>query len=347
MPMLTTTNKITESERDFLNSFIDDIRYDHHEILYLVRFGSHLYGTNSETSDADFKGIFLPSKESCLMHSSPKSFTLSTGDKGKNSAEDIDVQLWSVQYWFKLLEKGETNAIDLLYSFSYRDMIIIKHHFMSSVWENHSKFFDIKNCNSYVGYAIGQARKYGIKGSRLGALKKVRDYINNIKIEWGMTLGDVISDIISSCGDSSFCFEKTLTAKNGRTGTFLFLCGAKHDVAIRLTEFKERIDLAYKRYGERAQMACNNEGVDFKALSHALRALDQMEMLLTNGHIQYPLDTADELRKVKNGEYDWLDVERMINDGLLKIDHLKEHHDQPKTFTSDFTKNLILSMYRR
>ena len=43
------------------------------EIIMLCRFGSHLYGTDTPTSDTDYKGIFIPTKHMILMGNIPKS----------------------------------------------------------------------------------------------------------------------------------------------------------------------------------------------------------------------------------------------------------------------------------
>lgn len=64
-----------------------------------MKHGSHLYGTNTEKSDTDYKGIFLPSIEDYLLQKVQKTITQNTGDgKSKNSNTDIDDQLFSLNY---------------------------------------------------------------------------------------------------------------------------------------------------------------------------------------------------------------------------------------------------------
>jgi len=70
------------------------------KILYLVEFGSTLYGTNTPDSDTDYKGIFLPSKESCFLNTQNKHISYTSGkSNSKNGTDDIDFELWSLQYW--------------------------------------------------------------------------------------------------------------------------------------------------------------------------------------------------------------------------------------------------------
>lgn len=37
------------------------------DLIVKMKFGSHLYGTNTEDSDVDYKGVFLPSKKEILL----------------------------------------------------------------------------------------------------------------------------------------------------------------------------------------------------------------------------------------------------------------------------------------
>lgn len=41
--------------------------------------GSHLFGLNTENSDTDYKGIYLPSAEQILLSSYPETISQSTG----------------------------------------------------------------------------------------------------------------------------------------------------------------------------------------------------------------------------------------------------------------------------
>jgi len=304
-----------------LKEILDMCFHNNVELLYLTRFGSHLYGTNTPESDTDYKGIFLPSKEQCFMQEVPKSLQFSSGGNDKNTKDDVDVQLWSLQYFLQLVSKGETNALDLLFSFTNPDMIVWKsltHGIMDTIFSNTAKLFDIRNCNAYVGYAIGQAKKYGIKGSRLGVLKNVLNITTDIiehHLDSETTLENIIDIIIDKCFDSSYCFKKNIKGKN-----FLVLCGKTHQCSITTNEFYIRIKREYDKYGKRAEQAEKNEGIDWKALSHAVRALVQMKQLILTGFINYPLIDAVELSNIKRGNTTFFDVEKRIYDDIEKID---------------------------
>jgi len=325
-------------------------------LIYFVKFGSHLYGTNTPNSDTDYKGIFLPSKDQLLLQNVSKSITFSTGDNNKNTKDDIDVQLWSLHYFLKLVSKGETNALDLLFSFTYPEIIKYSDSQMSQIHNQYNKLFNIKHCKSFIGYAIGQAKKYGIKGSRLGVLKKVNDIIpeivkglsSNLQMDIKqIKLSYVIDEIINKCFDSSYCFTK-LISKNGHDPVkSLVLCGKVHQGNIKLLEFIKRINTDYLKYGKRAEEAEKNNGIDWKALSHAVRSLFQMKQLINSGYIQYPLYNANEILDIKLGKLTFKKVEKLIYDGIIEIDN-KLNDENLKIFNkkdNNVIKEIILGYY--
>ena len=294
------------------------------KLLYLTKFGSHLYGTDTPESDSDYKGIFLPSRKQCFLQDRTKSINYSSGkNDSKNNEDDVDIQLWSLQYFLKLVSTGETNALDLLYSFTHPEMVIFKHAIMDRIFDNHSNLYNIKDCKAFVGYAIGQAKKYGIKGSRLGVLKNVCSYFQMFQgfedEELSLWISDkrlsyYLTDIIERYYDPSFCFLKDI---NGIES--LVLCGKVHQSTITVKEFYSRIKKQYDQYGKRAELAEQNQGIDWKALSHAVRALTQMRQLIHTRMIQFPLHNADYLMYIKQGKLGFKEVEKLIYSGIEDI----------------------------
>jgi len=317
------------------------------KLLYLSVFGSHLYGTDGPDSDKDYKGIFLPSKKRCFLGQNIKSITRNTSDSNrKNSKEDIDLQLWSLQYFLEMVSKGETNSLDLLYSASYKDIVLFEDVRMLKIFNNYKKLFDIKNCNAYVGYAIGQAKKYGIKGSRLGVLKNIynwcEDYFEDEDdLFETQRLSSVMYDIEEEFSDPSYCFVKNF---NGIPG--LVICGKVHLATITINEFKDRIYTDYEKYGDRARAAEKSEGIDWKAISHAVRSLIQMESLIQTGAIRYPLEEAEMIKSVKTGQMDFPSVEEYISEKIYEIDEQLKNLTKPINIRdNELIETIILNFY--
>jgi predicted nucleotidyltransferase len=314
-------------------------------LLFLTLFGSTLYGTETPgKSDLDLRGIFLPSRESLALNKAPKSLHFSTGNnERRNLAGDVDIDLWSVQHWLlKLLPAGDTGALDVLFAPAHAACTLYRHPALDAVFANPLRLMDTGKGRAYAEYSLGQAKKYGIKGSRVGALKAVRTWLQTHCPEPrpGERLGGYLDALAAACADDRFC--SIVTAQSERA---LQLCGKLHMGTVRMPELIRRVEADMRRYGERAEAAERNEGLDFKALSHALRALDQMEELLQTGKIVFPLRSRNELISVKKGEYPWREVEPRILERLGAVDALRENAPFTGTYDAGFAESCVLACY--
>lgn len=309
-------------------------------LLYLTVFGAELYGTETGASDLDVRGVFLPSLASIILGKNKKSLRHSTGDaNARNTANDVDIDLWSVDYWTRtLLPGGDTGALDLLFSPSHEKRVLFRSPILDPVFDNPLKFLDLANNRTYAKYSLSQAKKYGVKGSRLGALKAVWKWLEDRSSEG--KLGEYIGEIVAATGDSKYCFSRET-----ETGAELVLCGKIHVPGIKMAEFRERVRRDMERYGSRAKDAEKNLGVDFKALSHAIRALDEMDELLLTGRVRFPLATRENLIKVKKGEIPWLELEPTILARLAETDLLWRRLSGRATYDAEFADNFLLSCY--
>ena len=113
-------------------------------LLYLGVSGSHMYGTNTPESDHDYRGTFLPSRQSCLVGDAPKHLKVSSKeDKNQpNTKEDVDIDLWSLQYWLSLIRKGDTGAIELL--FVNDESLMYASPLFKRIQDDRQSLFDLK-----------------------------------------------------------------------------------------------------------------------------------------------------------------------------------------------------------
>ncbi|CAK7006714.1 MAG: hypothetical protein DELT_00268 [Desulfovibrio sp.] len=334
-----------EQKKQLLQQTEELCRENRASLLYLTLFGSTLYGTETVgKSDVDIRGIFLPSRESLALNAAPKSLHVSTGDgERRNTAADVDIDLWSLQHWLlKLLPAGDTGALDVLFSPSHAACTLFYDARMNDVFANPLKLLDAENGRAYAEYSLGQAKKYGIKGSRIGALKSVHKWLqtNCPSPDSEERLRDILVSLAAGCADGRFCSLGTVQDEPA-----LQLCGKMHVGSIRIREFARRVESDMHRYGARAAEAEQNQGIDFKALSHALRALDQMEELLKTGKITFPLTNRNELIAVKQGMFSWPELEEKILVRLAEIDGLRESCNLAGCFNKDFAEAQILACY--
>lgn len=261
--------------------------------VVLMRFGSHLYGTDTPSSDVDWKGVFLPTQSAVLLGTIPKAVQFSTGPKdSKNAPGDVDAEWYSLHYFLKLAAEGQTVAMDMLHA---PDAWPITSSPEWAYLREHRREFHTKNLRAFVGYCRRQAAKYGVKGSRLAA---VRDVVVALEAAApGSLLADAMPGLVMS--------EHVHAGPDGQGRTFLEVCGRKLQDSLTVEQALGPLRRFAARYGERAEMAASNDGIDWKAVSHALRAAHELLQIYRDGDIRFPLANADHLREVKRGALDF------------------------------------------
>lgn len=315
-------------------------------LLFLTLFGSNLYGTQSAgSSDVDLRGVFLPSLSSLILGEAPKSLHRSTGSNARrNTQKDVDIDLCSVQHWLlTLLPQGDIGALDLLLSPSNQACTLYREACLDAVFANPLRLLDTASIKAYITYTQGQAKKYGIKGSRVGTLVRVWRWLDQHMptIQPTERLHKYIADILQSCGDTRYCFLMEQTEPK-----ILNLCGKSHMTSIRMDEFASRVRADMQHFGTSALGAERNEGVDYKALSHAVRALYQMEELLRTGAIKFPLEQSSTLLAIKQGHYSWKELEPFILERLHAVENLQNNPPCRGNHESTFARQCVLDCYK-
>ncbi|AIZ02443.1 nucleotidyltransferase [Escherichia phage vB_EcoM_VR25] len=280
-------------------------------------FGSHLYGTSTPESDVDFKEIFVPHPRDILLGTAMNHTNLNTNNTAtKNTKDDVDHELYSLKYFFKLAAEGETVALDMIHTPAN---LVVKSD-LPDVWkfiqDNRSRFYTT-NMKAYLGYVRKQASKYGVKGSRLAALRGVLAIVNQIPEQWVDYQEDgstkqrrtKVEDIKHRLPENEFC--EWVFHNHEKTGpqTFYTVLGRKYQTTLSLIELKQSLNKLDAEYGERARKAEANEGIDWKALSHAYRAGYQLKEIYQAGDLQYPLRTAPFILEIKQGLHAFKDVQ--------------------------------------
>lgn len=269
------------------------------EILYATKVGSHLYGTNSESSDEDYFGIFLPKKEAMLLGRVDHVINLDTNKANtKNTSEDIDCKLISIQHWLSLILKGETNALDILYSMFREDTIVFANKIFTDYCKTNYRKFISKNSKAYIGYATAQASKYGLKTIRY------REVVETLEIVSNLPSGKKVSEYIQHLSEATaeLNYVNVIRAAGPRKTSdinYLEVLGKRYSEQITIEQLLAKLAEKEAQYGNRAKHS--GTGVEWKSLSHALRVVHQLEMLLKDSFIQFPLPDASYILKVKQG----------------------------------------------
>lgn len=271
--------------------------HQHVRTLVMMKFGSHLYGTDTPASDLDYKGVYLPALEQVLSLRIPKSEQWSSGkDHAKNTGGDMDVERYYAHYFIDLLCQGQTVALDMIHA--PREHCEVWSDQWQDLVDNRRRFYT-KNLKAFVGYARKQAAKYGIKGSRLAEAEQVLFVLAGADDECRL----------ETVWDHLPLGEHTKMVDADPRGVAQYqVCGRIMGARAKVGNAKQMLAHFIAQYGQRAEQARRNEGIDWKAVSHALRAAYQVRELLMDGTISFPRPEAPFLCDVKAGKLDYLSV---------------------------------------
>ena len=304
-----------------------------HKTVVKMVFGSQLYGTSTPASDTDYKGIYLPSMREMMLGRVKNSFTMNTkkNSNEKNTSDDVDMEFYSLQYFFELAKKGETVALDMLHAPLWACTQVTPEW---SYLVEKRKLFYTKNLSSLVGYARRQAAKYGVKGSRLAEVKAVLSMMNQLLEVNPQTIR--VRDAVGVLPKSENC---------GMDGDHYNVCGRKLTMGAYLKHYVPMLEKFVQEYGERAKAAESNEGVDWKAISHAFRAAYQVRALLTEGDFSYPLRETAFLLEVKTGKLHFKNEVAPELDALMsEVEALSAASTLPEKVDDIAADNLLLDL---
>ena len=115
--------------------------------LLIVIRGSHAYGTNLETSDVDYSGIFIQSIDDILGF----------GYKDQINDDKNDIVFYEIRRFLELLKANNPNILELLNT--PKDCIVYKHAIFDTVLQHKDKFITKVCAKSFAQYAIQQIKK--------------------------------------------------------------------------------------------------------------------------------------------------------------------------------------------
>ncbi len=290
-----------------------------------MKFGSHLYGTDTPASDLDFKSVFVPSARDILLQRVKGSVsTQRTKAEGeKNVAGEVDEEAYSLQRYLGLVAEGQTVALDML--FAPPASLLVS----SAEWEAVRSATDrllTRRCASFIGYCCQQANKYGIKGSRVAASRKALALLTDGLALFGTVakLGEIGEDVRALCLGEEHMAVIHIPQVSGQTIPHWDVCGRKMSFTASIKLAHGVMQGLVNEYGHRALKAEQQEGVDWKALSHAVRVGRQAIELLGTGRVAFPLSYADHLRSIKLGERPYQAVAEEIEILLADVEAAAE-----------------------
>ena len=329
------------------------IRFPHYSKVTFL-FGSHVYGTNTPESDYDYKTIYIPRGDSILSQRVEDAFRQDTkeNERAKNKKGDVDHSVYSLQKYINLLLEGQTEALEILFT---PDRFICG----ETPWwwnkiRNSGQNFLHKGTSQFAHYCQDQANKYGIKGSRVAAFRAVKDELDARKGSYfddngGLRIEELDSIWRTLSESSPFIKVTDIEQKSGQLARHLEVAGKKIPYNSTVKHALPLVQKWFDEYGERALQAEKNEGIDWKALMHAVRVARQAKELLLTGQITLPRPDAEELKRIRLG-YDkggpsYQEVAAMIEEGLLELESARLRSTLPETPDREWAEYKVQRRY--
>ena len=322
------------------------------QIIVLITYGSHLYGTATEQSDLDIKGVYLPSARDILLQQVQpvvsQKRTKAFGEK--NTAHDIDYELYSPAKFLSLLSQGQMVALDMLYApeSALRQT--------SPEWKSIQSLAPqilTKQAASFLSYCKMQANKYGMKGARIEAAQRLLGILLEAEGKYGSSAK--LSQIAPTLKEFALHNEAfKLGVQDTLTGGQIeyFDIGGKRALFTgSLKTARAVVQNLLEEYGQRARAAALNEGIDWKALSHAVRIGHQALEFLKYQHITFPRPEAEHLLAIKQGKIPFDQVAQEIEELLTQIEDAKKNSLLLETYDQkiidDFIEHLYLQQVKK
>jgi predicted nucleotidyltransferase len=306
-----------------------------------------VYGTNVPTSDTDYKSIFIPKPQEIILQRAPKVITNNTkvDQSAKNSATDVDDESISLQQFLKLLSEGQTPMIDMLFT--------PRHH-----WQLHTLVWDIikinkeklltKKLDAVVGYVGQQANKYGVKGSRMNAVLETIVMLEPLAAHAPKsTLNEhkLLIESFVKARNTEHISINMIDEKSKGIKPYLQVCGRNAPFNGTVKHALDMYKKVYDQYGHRAKQAASNEGVDFKALYHAVRVAAEAKELLLTGNITFPRPEASLLLQIRKGELPYAQIAELIEQGLEDVKAAQAVSTLRETADLDWIDGFVYSVY--
>ena len=320
--------------------------------LVRMQFGSSVYGTRVPTSDTDYRGVFLPSGRDLILQQAPNNGGSKTklDSNKRNTKDDIDDDRYSLAEFMRMIARGDTGALDML--FTPEEFWVGE---VSPIWRelvaNRDKLLHKKTA-SFAGYCQGQAAKYSLKGSNLAAFRLAKDFFSKLpasdKVYYHMeALNKELLDV--SKAETIYHEERIpvikivmLPEKNGIEAPYLQIGKkTKHGLNVNCKIAADIWTMQFDKYGDRAKLAEDNAGCDWKALMHAVRVCGEAKELLTTHSITMPRPDKELLLQIRNGSLPYAQVADIIVAGLDELTLCMSVSTLPDEVDRDWVEKFI------
>jgi len=301
--------------------FVDKF-YENHpkrKIIFLIYAGSYFFNLNTETSDKDFRGIYMPSLREFYKGESKRSmidYSTSPGNKKnkKNTNQDVDFTLFSITKFLNLLKSGDFNMMEMLHT--PEDKIIIDSPELQELREFRSSLL-INDISSFLGFIKKEYKRYGINIHHYERQVNFVKFLKSLPVDDENKIDrikDFWKDVLKYKEEQDPTIKITESRAGNRGGQLIpsfVIANRMYHRTVKVEHVIEQIQQNLGRYGHR-QRNMAKEGVEFKGLYHAMRLIYETNDLFDHGEMKLPFDKKrhEMLMKIKTSN---IEQEKLFN----------------------------------
>lgn len=296
-------------------------------LVFAGVYGSHLYGLHRNGSDVDVKGVYMPTLRSVVFNQHKETI--------ERQSDEFDSTFYSCQKLIACLARADIVTMDMIHTGDSQTIV------SSRVWDKLRRLrghLYNKEMRGILGYIKTQTAKYGHKIDRV---EELRNFLNLC------TGADIWFDRYSNKEDVKIVdtvIPKVVVDKNYKFIKFIpeglteitnqpiqaaiEICGKKYQTSAQLSYMIDGIKNMLGQYGGRVENSIKSGG-DWKAMSHSLRGIIQLEEIIETGDLQFPLKRAPEIMKVKLGEIPADVAASLVTEGCDRVSEKLEKSGFP------------------
>ncbi len=335
--------------------FKNNLKWLDNNTILFNRSGSVAYGTNTESSDEDFKGIAIPPSE--YFNGFMQRFE-------QAESKNPDAVIYDIRKFFNLASACNPNIIELLWTDS---VDIIKITELGQILIDNRKLFLSKRAKfTFSGYAVAQLKrmklhyawnKYGVKApperSEFGLPERTlipKDQlaaawadINKKMDSWSLDFLDdldrdvriaIINRMSDYLAEIKVSMDENLWIGAARSigydTNFIELLDLEKRYASKKKEWDNYQEWKKNRCPERAILE-EKYGCDLKFSYHLVRLLRMAREILTTGKVIVKRHDREELLAIRNGAWsyekiiEWAENEDKELDEIYKTCNILPH----------------------
>ena len=145
-------------------------------LIFKTLVGAQMYGLVTPNSDRDEEGVFVPPKDFVIGNHKVEQVEFRTNPTSsgvRNTKDDVDLTIFALPKFLKLLGDGNPNKIELLYA--PENCVLQTSKWWQLILDNKDAFVSQKVYHSFGGYAHSQKKKIISKKKTYELYKSYRD----------------------------------------------------------------------------------------------------------------------------------------------------------------------------